>query len=115
MIIYGGASKIGKSHFSTHLPNQDAYAITQSKKGFAVAVSDGLGSRKNSQQGSKAAVKSVVKAFKMLNSMADGTDIIRLVHAIWRIKLIGFDVWSCACTCLFVMRFSDGRLFAAAL
>lgn len=115
MIIYGGASKTGKAHLRSGLPNQDAYAVAHSKRVFAVAVSDGLGSRENSQVGARAAVKSAAIASRIVNAATCGADIIRLVHAIWRTKLVGFDAQSCACTCLFAMKFDNGRLFAAAL
>jgi len=115
MLTFGGASKIGKSHLLTGSPNQDAWAVTVGESMFVAAVSDGLGSRENSQVGSKAAVRSVLTASRMIAPETAGMDIIRLVHAVWRVKLAGLDVRSCACTCLFAIRFGSGRLFAAAL
>lgn len=115
MLTFGGASKIGKSHVLAGRPNQDAWAAGRSKTMFVAAVSDGLGSRENSQIGSKAAARSVLTASRMVAPETGGADIVRLVHAVWRVKLAGFDVRSCACTCLFAIRFGTGRLFAAAL
>jgi len=115
MVIYGGASKIGKSHLLIGSPNQDAWAFKRSKDMYVAAVSDGLGSKENSQIGSKAAVRSVITASRMVAPETGGADIIRLVHAVWRVKLTGMDIRSCGCTCLFAIRFAAGRLFAAAL
>jgi len=115
MVTFGGASKIGKSHLLTGCPNQDAWAAARAKTMFVAAVSDGLGSRENSQVGSKAAVRSALTASRMIAPETGGADIVRLVHAVWRVRLAGLDVQSCACTCLFAIRFVTGRLFAAAL
>ncbi|MDR2694695.1 MAG: protein phosphatase 2C domain-containing protein [Chitinispirillales bacterium] len=115
MLTYGGASKTGKTHLLTGCPNQDAWVVARAKTMYVAAVSDGLGSRENSQVGSKAAVRSVLTASRMIVPATGGADIIRLVHAIWRVRLSGLDVRACACTCLFAIRFGTGRLFAAAL
>lgn len=105
----------GKSHKCLGLPNQDTYATARLKGVFVAAVSDGLGSRELSSAGSRAAVNSVVTAAKIINASTDGVDIIRIVHAIWRTKIIGSSAKDYACTCLFVLRFDSGRVFAAAL
>jgi serine/threonine protein phosphatase PrpC len=114
-MIYGAASVRGKSHKKTKTPNQDAFGVMRVKGAFAVVVSDGLGSREKSQIGSRAAVESVIAASRMVTEQTDGADIIRLVHAIWRTRLSGFDAKSCACTCLFIILFNSGRIFAATL
>ena len=57
------ASLIGKSHKSKDLPNQDACFVKNTSNGIVIAVADGVGSDKDSEYASQAAVHAVYDIF----------------------------------------------------
>lgn len=112
---FAGASAIGQTHIENGLPNQDALALIKKKKAVAIAVSDGMGSRPLSQIGSQTAVNCVSEALDLVDSSVDVKDFIRLVCALWRIRLKDTDIGKYSCTCLFSVLFKNGRLISAIL
>ncbi|MFV0364671.1 MAG: protein phosphatase 2C domain-containing protein [Suipraeoptans sp.] len=62
-MITGGISCIG----SYHNINQDYYICTSSEDGVVLVLSDGMGSKKFSQFGSKAICETVCKKFQTEN------------------------------------------------
>ncbi|MGK0290454.1 MAG: hypothetical protein ACI86H_001913, partial [bacterium] len=60
-----GASVAGPSHLKLGIVNQDAWISRHYSWGDVVVVSDGLGSRQQSDLGAKAACLSVLEAAKV--------------------------------------------------
>ena len=60
-VIYG-ISKIGPGHIRTNLPNQDSFFVKNFGSYSLLVISDGMGSKKHAELGSKATCISVYKA-----------------------------------------------------
>lgn len=58
----------GLSHKLNHIPNQDAVMYEIKDDDFAIAVSDGVGSCRKSDIGSKSAVEAIRKLFSMIRA-----------------------------------------------
>ena len=63
----GYASIKGMLHENANIPNQDAYSVKRYKFGTILVVSDGLGSKKYSDIGSKAVGKAINRAVQIWN------------------------------------------------
>lgn len=112
-MILGGVSVKG----SYHQINQDFFIAQRIENGFVVALSDGLGSKKTSQIGSKAICESVVEeAVALKQSLADITpsEFISNVHSRWLEKLLPHTINECYATILALV-FYSGRLLALRL
>lgn len=59
MFRFVGASVIGKSHIRDGSPRDDAFAVRSAGEWLAVAVADGMGSRKRSRYGASYAVEAL--------------------------------------------------------
>ncbi len=59
-----GGSVIGPGHIADRLPNQDTILMRAHKGGFISVVSDGMGSRRHADLGSRAACKAVYQVIK---------------------------------------------------
>lgn len=111
-----GTSVIGPQHLKLRTPNQDSWMARKFKWGNVVVVSDGLGSKKHSDHGSKVACRAVIESAKVYqkNSDAKFSDILRLIHAYWLVNTAPFSPSDCCATCLFVIQINDtitlGRL-----
>lgn len=64
----------GLSHRLNHIPNQDAVMYEIKDDDFAIAVSDGVGSCRKSDIGSKSAVEAIRRLFPMLEARKIGTE-----------------------------------------
>lgn len=99
---------------SYHAINQDSYRYKQIDKGFIAALSDGLGSKKYSQFGSKAICESVVEVAENLHEQLleiDPIEFIKTVHEKWKGKLTGYNIEDCYATMLVFVIYA-GRGFA---
>ncbi len=112
-----GASVKGPAHIKSGLPNQDAWMARQLSFGSIICVCDGLGSRKNSDLGSKMACVSVIEAAKIwvLNDKALVNTLLQLIHSIWNLKIQPLSADECATTCLFTIKLNSGRCILAQL
>lgn len=101
-----GASRIGPGHLRLGLPNQDAWLAQQFNWGEVVVVSDGLGSRPKSDLGARAACYAVVEAARLYHNCARAPvqELLRLIHALWLLKIGPHAANDCCATCLFVIR-----------
>ena len=112
-----GASAQGPQHRQERKPNQDAWLRRLGRDSALVVVCDGMGSRKYSATGSRAACRAVADAVRLWAKSRDAPPdlLLRLVHALWniRVHLTGRD--ECATTCLFAAVTKDGRLVLAQL
>ena len=107
-----GASVVGPMHIKNGTPNQDSWMSRQYKWGHVVVVSDGLGSKKHSDYGSKAACLSVIEAAKLYRDspQAKIEDIFRFIHANWLVKISPYPPSECSATCLFAIQLADQLL-----
>lgn len=112
-----GASVKGPAHIKNDMPNQDAWMFKQLSFGSTICVCDGLGSREHSDVGAKMACKSVIEALKIWvsNDQASVNTLLQLVHTIWNTKIQPLSKYDCATTCLFAVRFNNGRYIFAQL
>lgn len=105
---------------SYHDTNQDSFRVEKIREGFVVVLSDGLGSKRNSQYGSKAICDSVIDtAIKYESKLmyCDPRIFLKDVHANWLTRISERDVSSCYATLLafviyngkgFALRLGDG-------
>jgi len=99
-----GASVRGPEHRRNGRPNQDAW-FSRLARGTALAVvCDGLGSRPHSAVGYWAACPDAPPELRL-----------RLVHALWNVRVHQTGRDESATTCLFVVVTKDGRLLLAQL
>lgn len=102
---------------SYHDTNQDSFRVEKIGEGFVVVLSDGLGSKRNSQYGSKAICDSVIDtAIKYESKLmyCDPRIFLKDVHANWLTKISELDVSSCHATLLAFVIY-DGKGFALRL
>jgi hypothetical protein len=102
---------------SYHEINQDCFQVKKLDKGFAVAVSDGLGSRSHSQYGSAAVCSSVIEIATQKEEdllEIDKDILLKEIYDRWLTKLKEYDIRNCYATMLWVICYS-GRLMAARL
>lgn len=112
-----GASVRGPQHRRDGQPNQDAW-LTRRTRAFALAVvGDGLGSRPHSAIGSRAACRSVADAARLWSATPAASPdlLLRLIHAIWNIRVQAHGRNESATTCAFAIAVADGRLLLGQL
>lgn len=112
-----GASVQGPEHRRTGLPNQDAWMSRITCGASLAVVCDGLGSRPQSAKGSRAACFAVADAVRQWAAQPNVPPelLLRLVHAIWNVRVHAIGRDACATTCLFAVVTKDGRLLLAQL
>ena len=104
-----GATVKGPSHKKKNLPNQDSFLYKYYSWGELAVVSDGLGSKKHSDFGSRMACK----AIQLEIERWDKTEPINMeefttqIHTRW-LELVGLKgAKNCGTTCLFCIRIFD--------
>lgn len=112
-----GASVRGPAHRRQGLSNQDAWMSRLTSGTSLAIVCDGLGSRPNSAIGSRAACLAVADAVRHWASQPDVPPemLLRLVHALWNVRVYASGRDACATTCLFAVVTKDRRLLLAQL
>lgn len=113
----GYASVKGMLHESANIPNQDAYSVKRYKFGTVLVVSDGLGSKKYADLGSKAVGKAVDRAVQIWNGYAD-KDIrllLPVIVSIWNMEIYPYSQKDCGATCLFAIIANDGHVYLGQL
>lgn len=106
---YFGCSHIGKMHKKLSICNQDAWIFKQFKWGFCAVVSDGLGSKKRSEIGSRLACKAVIHASEIYakENIINIDDFINAIITYWKYTTTPYDTNQCAATCLFVCNINN--------
>jgi hypothetical protein len=114
-IDYAFASVQGPSHIAKNLPNQDAVLLQHLAFGYIFVVADGMGSKKHSDIGSKAATKAVVEAVKdwIQKENAPTHHLLRLIHVLWGLYIDPYETDDCSTTCLFGIYLNNGTVILA--
>ena len=104
-----GASVIGPMHVKQGVVNQDSWVTRRYNWGNVIVVSDGLGSKRHSDVGSRAVCRAVIEAVKRYRKHPDAqfNDILRLIHANWLVEIAPYSASDCAATCLFAIQDND--------
>lgn len=112
-MVIDGISVTGSYHQS----NQDSFLCSTLDEGFVIAISDGLGSLRDSKAGSQALCKCIVQYAKELEGRLkyiSPQDFVTNIHHRWLQSLASKDPSQCYATMLFVIAYQD-RLFAGQL
>lgn len=97
-----GASIRGEAHAARGTYCEDAFARRSSADFAFVAVADGVGSCEFARDGARAAVRAASDAAALWRGeQAQVTDVLKLLHASWRLRLHPRRPSEAAATCLF--------------
>jgi serine/threonine protein phosphatase PrpC len=113
-LVATGSSVIGPAHLQDDMPNQDAVLVHGLRKGWCIAVCDGLGSRSLSHQGSRLAanvVRSTVREWEDANSSFP-LMISQRIRDRW-LKMVGNDYSPYETTCLWAWVDAKGQVKTA--
>lgn len=102
---------------SYHDQNQDSFKCKKLDKGFIVALSDGLGSKKNSKVGSSFLCESAIDIAEQLKDSLrtiSPEEYIYRVYDSWIKKIGNYEIRECYATMLILLAYS-GRIMAARL
>jgi hypothetical protein len=110
-----GASVPGPRHVREGRANQDAWASWRMPQGVVLAVSDGVGSCRYAEFGSRAACYAVRDAVQSMKPETSPTELTDRITAAWSSRLEGRNPAECASTCLFSVRTHGGRLVVGGL
>lgn len=113
----GYASVKGMLHEKSNIPNQDAYSVKKYKFGTILVVSDGLGSKKHSDIGSKAVGKAIDRAVQIWNEYQENDIrlLLPLIVSIWNMEIFPYSQKDCGATCLFAIIANNGHVYLGQL
>lgn len=103
-----GCSVIGPGHIADRLPNQDAILMRAHNGGFISVVSDGMGSRKYSDLGSRAVCKAVYQVTKESSFDIASEDLTSSIEQRWLQLISQIKPDDAIATCLFAWGESGG-------
>ena len=111
-----GASVRGPGHIRSGLPNQDALKTYRNTLCEVAVVSDGVGSLRTPEYGSKAACRAVIRAARNWKQMDEKTDLLLAeIHQNWLAEVEPFSPEESSATCLFVIRPKQGKIVVGML
>jgi serine/threonine protein phosphatase PrpC len=112
-----GASVPGPLHRKMGVGNQDAWLAVAEGFGYLIVVCDGVGSRPEAQRGARIACRAVRDAARYWAQLPDApvSQLLRLVHVLWEMRVLPSDPSHCATTCLFALLTPAKRLVIAGL
>lgn len=111
-----GASVRGPSHIRSRLPNQDALKTYRNTLSDVAVVSDGVGSLRTSEYGSKAACRAVIRAALSWKQMDEKAELLLAeIHQNWLADVEPFIPEESSATCLFVIRPKQGKIVVGML
>lgn len=101
----------GPTHRLNGEPNQDACLRSRGLYGLLVVVADGLGSRPQSDHGSRNACLAARDAIRYwsANPLSPPERLAPLIQALWRVRIAPVHPDECATTCLFALRQPTGQ------
>lgn len=102
-MVSNGVSLIGNYHNI----NQDNFIAKKFNKGYVVIVSDGLGSKKYSQYGSKKICKIIYNILNSIDEYIELKKIIALAHKKWVKSLKKYDISQCSATMLIAVVYKN--------
>ncbi len=105
-----GCSVIGPGHIADRLPNQDSILMRAHNGGFISVVSDGMGSRKHSDLGSRAVCKAVYQVTKKSSFDIASENLTSDVEQRWLQLISQFEPDDVIATCLFAWGESGGAV-----
>lgn len=106
-------SDTGVSHRINDIPNQDAVDFILKNNDYAMAVSDGVGSCKRAEAGSKAAITAVELVFEIIRKAGEipsTAEISQQLIDVWKQQLVNEVLDDCCATLKAVMKFGDKLL-----
>lgn len=106
-------SDAGLSHRVNDIPNQDAVDFVLQGNDYVMAVSDGVGSCKKAEAGSRAAVAAAEAVFEKIHKAGEipaAAEISQQIIDEWKQQLIGEVLDDCCATLKAVMKFGDRLL-----
>ena len=112
-MITGGISCKG----SYHDINQDYFICTSVGEGFALVLSDGMGSKKYSHIGSKVICETIINEFQSENKLLRNIQwnpFLERCHKKWKESLTEFEIMDC-CTTMLVLLIQKDHIKAARL
>ncbi len=113
-----GDSLIGPGHVLESKPNQDAWDSFRFGSSVGIVISDGLGSKKLANFGSKAAcraVKSAVRKQVVTNQTTAASELVANISRCWLEALGPIDPDEASATCLFAYSTTRDSVVAGAL
>jgi Protein phosphatase 2C len=101
----------GPTHRLNGEPNQDTCLRSGGQYGMFVVVADGLGSRPQSDRGSRSACLAARDAVRYwsANPLSSPERLAPLIQALWRVRIAPLHPDECATTCLFALRQPTGQ------
>ena len=78
-----GSSVIGPAHKQDKQPNQDAVVIHGMRRGWCIAVCDGLGSREKSHIGSQKAAQQLRRTLRLQHKESTPLQVSNMIQAYW--------------------------------
>lgn len=113
-----GASVIGPAHISKGIVNQDSFLCVKKRKYMLLVVSDGMGSKKYADVGSKQACEAVKnEIIFFIKNKKESCSTLQFFHNIvetWKKIISPYEAKECSATCLFVF-ITKHKIFAARL
>jgi serine/threonine protein phosphatase PrpC len=111
------ATVIGPAHYESGLPNQDSVKTGFKDQIAIAAVSDGVGSAKFADIGSKNACRVVFESVELWVKCRslEVNDLLRLIQTLWLMSIRPYEVNECAATLLFVIVLPTKRVIMAQL
>lgn len=99
----------GPGHITTGLPNQDAVLIRRWQSSWLAVVSDGMGSRKHSDIGSRCACQAALNAVRVLPFDISDKEFIHFIYKQWLKLLDGTKPNDAVATCLIAWGVTSGQ------
>lgn len=99
----------GPGHINTGLPNQDAVLVRHWKSSWLAVVSDGMGSRRHSDIGSRCACYAVLNAVRELPFDTSDKDLIHFIYRQWLNLLGEIKPNDAVATCLMAWGMASGK------
>lgn len=106
-IAYFTISEIGSNHQALFMPNQDYVSYKYNKEDFVIVVSDGVGSCKNSADGSKYICEAVLEIFDSIideQCPFENEEILGRIIKSWKTKIGNDNVDDYCATAKFVIK-----------
>lgn len=111
-----GVSVIGPEHIKNNISNQDSFSIVKNDNYTLLVISDGMGSKKYADIGSKKACYAVRKAIcnymKLKQKSMSFSLLFKNIINIWENSLLPYLAKDCSSTCLFSFITKDKILLA---